>query len=326
MRYENEKCPVCGEIFRENDDIAVCPECGAPHHRKCFIEKGKCAFEEMHGDGYSWIPSDSRREDEFCANNSQAEKKKICPNCGAENEEDALFCRQCRVPFILTEEEQREDFGAVYIDGERVDGGEFADKDNTLTVAEVSLYADKNREYFIKSFLKAKFTKGKQKFNWSAFFLTPYWFFYRKMYGTGFIFAGCEMGLSLIWTTLFIRCFAPAMDFIAGVQSGSVEMTQEIANEYLRLINQCTANHPALSRIVLLFPLLIIALGITAGFLANRIYLEKIKKDAEKIKTISPNREMYKSYLRARGGTAPFMAVILALALYFFMQAVTMIQ
>ena len=36
FRFTNEKCPVCNNTFKEDDDIAVCPECGTPHHRECY--------------------------------------------------------------------------------------------------------------------------------------------------------------------------------------------------------------------------------------------------------------------------------------------------
>ncbi len=52
-RFEGYICPVCMKKFTENDNIAVCPECGTPHHRECCLKIGKCALEEMHGD-YEW--------------------------------------------------------------------------------------------------------------------------------------------------------------------------------------------------------------------------------------------------------------------------------
>ncbi|MGN1051081.1 MAG: RING finger protein, partial [Acutalibacteraceae bacterium] len=48
MDYIGYKCPVCEKNFHADDDIVVCPECGAPHHRSCYEQIGKCAFSEKH--------------------------------------------------------------------------------------------------------------------------------------------------------------------------------------------------------------------------------------------------------------------------------------
>lgn len=54
FRFEGKLCPVCREAFREGDDIAVCPECGTPHHRACYGLANKCAFDSLHTEGYVW--------------------------------------------------------------------------------------------------------------------------------------------------------------------------------------------------------------------------------------------------------------------------------
>ena len=53
-RFENKLCPICRERFRDGDDIAVCPECGTPHHRACYLKNNKCAMSELHSEGYVW--------------------------------------------------------------------------------------------------------------------------------------------------------------------------------------------------------------------------------------------------------------------------------
>ena len=53
-RFENKLCPVCRERFTENDDIAVCPECGTPHHRACYLKNNRCGVEELHAQGFVW--------------------------------------------------------------------------------------------------------------------------------------------------------------------------------------------------------------------------------------------------------------------------------
>ncbi len=52
MRYSGEKCPVCDNEFDLQSDIVVCPECGTPHHRKCWEETGKCKNSQLHESGF----------------------------------------------------------------------------------------------------------------------------------------------------------------------------------------------------------------------------------------------------------------------------------
>ncbi len=53
-RFANKKCPICHAPFTEKADIVVCPECGTPHHRQCYLAKGHCGVEEYHAQGFVW--------------------------------------------------------------------------------------------------------------------------------------------------------------------------------------------------------------------------------------------------------------------------------
>lgn len=53
-RFENKLCPICRAPFTEGADIVVCPICGTPHHRSCYLAKGHCGVEEYHAQGFSW--------------------------------------------------------------------------------------------------------------------------------------------------------------------------------------------------------------------------------------------------------------------------------
>lgn len=57
MDYKNEICPVCGEPFKNDDDIVVCPDCGTPYHRECWKKVGYCTFRDRHAEGFVWQPS-----------------------------------------------------------------------------------------------------------------------------------------------------------------------------------------------------------------------------------------------------------------------------
>lgn len=53
-RFENKLCPVCRSRFNEKADTVVCPVCGTPHHRVCYLINNKCALENLHESGWSW--------------------------------------------------------------------------------------------------------------------------------------------------------------------------------------------------------------------------------------------------------------------------------
>lgn len=43
-------------LFPKTEDIVVCPDCGAPHHRECYQRLGHCALIENHKLGKNWDP------------------------------------------------------------------------------------------------------------------------------------------------------------------------------------------------------------------------------------------------------------------------------
>ncbi|MCL2108080.1 MAG: hypothetical protein FWH20_01865 [Oscillospiraceae bacterium] len=51
--YKKSDCPVCNKDFKDEKPV-VCPDCGAPYHRDCWALTGKCSFEDVHGNGFSW--------------------------------------------------------------------------------------------------------------------------------------------------------------------------------------------------------------------------------------------------------------------------------
>ena len=54
MEFTEYKCPVCDKQFKKGDDVVVCPECGAPHHRECYEKEGHCHFADKHGADFSF--------------------------------------------------------------------------------------------------------------------------------------------------------------------------------------------------------------------------------------------------------------------------------
>lgn len=78
-------CPVCGREITPSDDIVVCPQCGAPHHRDCWKKEGHCHFQPDHGTPSQWKPLPERAD----------EGAVVCGNCGSANAAGQTCCRKC---------------------------------------------------------------------------------------------------------------------------------------------------------------------------------------------------------------------------------------
>ncbi len=53
-KYYGCPCEGCGRAAHPQDDIVVCPDCGAPYHRDCYEKLGRCIHTPAHGAGYEW--------------------------------------------------------------------------------------------------------------------------------------------------------------------------------------------------------------------------------------------------------------------------------
>ncbi len=53
-KYYGCPCEGCGKPLTLQDDIVVCPDCGAPYHRDCYEKLGRCIHAPAHAAGYEW--------------------------------------------------------------------------------------------------------------------------------------------------------------------------------------------------------------------------------------------------------------------------------
>ncbi len=99
--FYNAVCPVCQQPLDKSQDIVVCPECGAPYHRACYKQAGKCLYEDKHGTDFTYLPDP--------APDAEPEAFVLCPRCGKGNPTDARACSNCGTPLYTRQPHQPDD-------------------------------------------------------------------------------------------------------------------------------------------------------------------------------------------------------------------------
>lgn len=322
MNYTKENCPVCGKQFTENDDIAVCPVCGTPHHRECYLERKECANTAKHAEGFEWTPSDEPQlpniEHSFNAGTPENDKI-VCPYCGRANDVGEPVCVSCgarlygnapenSVPFT-----QVPNYGnpnVVQIQPNDIIGGH--------TVADTAEFVQRNAEKYIPKFYKMERTGKKISFNWAAFLFSPYWFFYRKMNLIGAAFMIVSLAVSVLCTTPGV--LAAMEQFNNAYQqfiSGNESITQQQLNDLL--MNYLTMPEMMISSAANFL------LHLAAGIFGNYYYKQKVKKDISWVKESANSPEQYRILLFKRGGVSLTMVVLSAVGIYCLEQIISMV-
>ena len=295
-KYTGEICPACNQVFTDDDDVVVCPVCGAPHHRECWFKTGSCTFQDRHG-SFTWKPENvqNRRED-F---NPKSTLGEICPNCGANNPPDTLFCPTCGMPRNVSGAEAQ--FNNPYV--------KFDDPFKDVTIDGVS---SKDMAEFIQGSSYEYIRKFSQKkhngFNWAAFIFGPLWFLYRKMYKIGAV-------ILAVIAILGISFSGPVNSFVDNyndvLEKAYYAQTDEELSGVSEELEQLLMSSDA--AFIQLFGTLLFAVSLCCGICGNtayRKYCVKSIKEAEASATGSQS-EFYKTMnLRKKGGINIFAPLI----------------
>lgn len=305
--YEGQSCPVCGQHFGETDDVVVCPECGAPHHRACWKSEGHCHFAADHGTERQWAKTET-------VETESARPVRKCPNCGNENPEFAEFCAQCgreiddrtQVPpqpfphrvnqytppaqggFSPFQTGYTDPFGGIprteVIDGVSVE-----------TIAEV---IGPNSQYYLPRFYQMSRTGKRVSWNWAAFLLPYNWLLFRKNLLWGWLFYGF---------TLILLAFNGYATFLSDPELQQLFNipVQELSESSLLLLN--------LIMLITTGVLFLLKLGV--ALFGNRIYMKQVLKKARKLQEDN-NLHYDQSFLRT-GGTSFAMAILPEIILMF---------
>ena len=101
MNYINSICDGCGLVFREDDDVVVCPECGTPQHRECYKKNNCCVNAHRHAQGFEWNALAAPKAPAFTPTAEKKEETLPCPSCGHLNDKNAKVCENCSMKLIV---------------------------------------------------------------------------------------------------------------------------------------------------------------------------------------------------------------------------------
>ena len=327
MDYKGIKCPVCEKPFTEEDDVVVCPICGAPYHRHCYIEKGDCIFTELHESGSTWSPPEAPT----APNVSSEIKDKECPNCGVLNAHSAMFCNICGSSLTGDPHQHRNTahtdrhrpnmndnysapftpmgsafhgFGGMPFMADPMGGVNPAEQiAEDVTYGDVSKVVQQNTGYYMSVFRRINAFR-RSKFNFTAFLFSGGWLMYRKQYKSGI----------LVTVLMFLLYIAQTLCSNFGTYSvmmnalDTAGLTNSADLSYIQISNvtsQYLLEHPSES-LLFFSPLICTALMLITmlivGINANKWYMQHCIRVARKIKAEGGTEEVVNEAYLSRGG------------------------
>lgn len=302
-RYDGIRCPVCGEAFTDKDDIVVCPDCGAPHHRACFETNGRCAYVEKHASGEEW-----RRPSEKTIDGNAPAR---CPRCGTLNQPGTPYCEVCGS--LLEDLRPQNDSGTAPRPGDSEGtppvfvmpytpfttplGGLHADETiEDIPVKEIAMFVGPSSYYYLPRFKAMSLTKRRASWNWAAFFGNAVYFCSRRMYALG-----------LLLIAVFLVKIIPGCMLM-------VEYHQAILAQGLDFFENMPLRAQQLYGLAELLDYAYWAVSVLLGAYANHLYQRHVLDSMKALRQKHADTAQYHAELKKRGGLRMGLAVTLASA------------
>ena len=298
-KAETVSCPNCG--YENPKGTPVCKQCGMK-----FTIFGMNVVDAMHEQEKR--PSNPNRDipdygAPFTLGTGEGfEEKKSTEDAPSADEVQKL------ITDALTGNTQN----SAESDGRLNLGGPFplTDEIDDVMTNTVGNFIGSNGMSYITKFKKMQ-RGSKISFNFAAFFLGAYWFFYRKLYKAGIVVMTVSLALSIIVTPYLYDIMEVYEKFIPAVQSGAMTEAQftEMYGEFV-----------AVSVPMAVYFFASFFLQLICGFIANHLYKKHVishARNAERMKT----KAEAMGYIVKFGGAS----ILIAAAAYFANQLLTML-
>lgn len=304
--FTGSECMICKQKFTENDDIVVCPECGTPYHRECYLKEGSCVNHELHEQNKSWSEVQSEKGEN---------STKKCRYCGCENKPHAIICESCGASMV-----DNLNFGGQQFGGQQTQGGQqgssqqnystggfafdandkycgFDPNEKISENADVSEAADfvgTSTPYYLLNFKRMWAAGKKISLNITCIFFPQIYFAYRKMWKE-------SVAVIILSTILSV----PALLYMFS----NMDVT-------LRFFQNVNFESPAYVMLARLANYVSMAVNIGACLFGNWLYYRHMDKKISAIKVRCGDDGSAREQIRSSGGVNVWF-VLVALALQF---------
>lgn len=307
--YNEKKCDGCAEIMHEDEDIVVCPECGTPQHRECYNKNNACVNVHLHAEGFDWKMANETVPEENPVQPENQSKIEVEPPVFAET--NTVDFPNIPLPTFMAD--------GVYVNGQLLQSDEAIDG---VTVKEMVNYTQVNSKHYIKNFFKNKGKKSFLSWNWGAFFFTPAWFFYRKLYKLGAVFLAFTVAATIAVTPyldIIEESYARIEPLRAELQQASETFSKEQTDANLENVARITDLILKESKTVMPYIfavefLTFILPCVAAALLANNFYRKKMLEDIHFAKSASQDSRIINYSLIRRGGVSVLAGLFALLA------------
>lgn len=327
---ENSKCPVCNQPLREDQDVVICPECGAPYHRECYRQAGHCLFEDKHGTGFEYRAPQAEPEPQAPGQAAPPPQQQaagqgnanpgpgappytganqntggvLCKNCNTVNDSRNIFCERCGYPLHGRAAEGN---GSPYGPGvggnawpNQPYGNQGAFGQDTMLEGEIDGIPKREWAEYIGNAAPTYLMRmdqmdqrgGKISFMFSAFIVPQFFFAYRKLW---------------LWAILAL---------VVELVVGSVNILWMVADAGVQVLPMLTPN--VLYTMDYICSIVMIVVRALSGIFALYLYRKDAVKKMEKLRQECGESPMYHERIRKAGGVSVVGVVLLVAAVFVF--------
>lgn len=291
-------CPNCG--YENEKGATVCKHCGMK-----FTLFGMNVVDAMHQqeemqnlnqnrDIPTYNPPFKLGEDD-CFNKEEADERKE----KAQQIEGLLTDILSGNADFSEENDGRLNLGGPFPVTDEIDG---------VRTNSIGNFVASNAMNYIQKF-KALSSGKRTSFNFGAFFLAPYWFFFRKLYKAGIVCMTVLISMTIVITPYLEKMMEGYEEFLLMIQSPEID---EALFEQV-YTNMMTSSTPAV-----IYFFLTVFIHLVCGFIATPLYKKYVLEHAGKAERME-NKNAAMAYIVKNGGAS----ILIGIASYFAMQLIS---